>query len=736
MFARYKINLLSLCLTSAFASYSVMAAPIPHQHDDEKLPAHSHGKLTQPDAPHLRQLTPPNEQQSHFNLPDISRQGFAAVDCPDVDKIANYSGTALADYLVSLPDYECTYGLFSANSSQQAKIYTLENYLAVVNRLAAEAANYNATTSAVDNLVLFLRAGYFLADSNPPSTQVRDAIRPALRQLMTGSNLFKPNPVARSTAREVMTLVTNMRDEAYFLPYVRDLVVRFTNSSNNPNASDVFKSYDGDAGFTGILTIFYYAQWRDDAKAVLVSDLSYLNALNGILTQNKSALLDAKKAYQLNDTANEAFRFMQYPQTRNQAKTYVKQTLASSSMMGVDSDLWIAAARAVDYYDSANCAEYGTCGYRTKIEDLVLKNRYTCSPSIKIKAQDMTEDQFKQACSLLAQEEDYFHAMLQTNRKPVANDNNTTLEVVVFDDYTNYDKWAGTLFDISTDNGGMYLEGDPAKVGNQARFIAHEASWLRPKFSIWNLEHEFVHYLDGRFNMYGDFSKSTTVPTVWWIEGIAEYLSLKNNNQKAIDVAKKGTYKLSQIFQNTYGMSDYVPRAYSWGYMAARFMVEKHRGDVNAVMANFRSGDYQSYQKYMSDIGSRYDSEFASWVSTATTSGTPPLPDDVKWCESQFELKKGCAIKVSADNVGYLALFVPSGARNLVFTSKGGNGDMDMYVGRGYYPTNMRFDGRSIEDGNVEKVTIYLPAGNTWYYLTLPAKSPYAEVSVTATYVQ
>ena len=49
----------------------------------------------------------------------------------------------------------------------------------------------------------------------------------------------------------------------------------------------------------------------------------------------------------------------------------------------------------------------------------------------------------------------------------------------------------------------------------------------------------------------------------------------KNNYQEAIDAAKTGTYKLSTIFGNTYSMSDYVTRAYRWGYMAVRFMNEK-----------------------------------------------------------------------------------------------------------------------------------------------------------------
>ena len=70
-----------------------------------------------------------------------------------------------------------------------------------------------------------------------------------------------------------------------------------------------------------------------------------------------------------------------------------------------------------------------------------------------------------------------------------------------------------------------------------------------------------------------------------------------------------------------------MPRAYRWGYMATRFMNEKHRSDVDAMVAKFRLGDYAGYQNYMDVIGNRYDAEFASWVQTATTAGQPPLPN-------------------------------------------------------------------------------------------------------------
>ena len=58
-------------------------------------------------------------------------------------------------------------------------------------------------------------------------------------------------------------------------------------------------------------------------------------------------------------------------------------------MTGNDSGLWLAAASAVKYYDNANCSQYGTCDYEKKLADVVLKYSYTCSPTLRIRAQDM-----------------------------------------------------------------------------------------------------------------------------------------------------------------------------------------------------------------------------------------------------------------------------------------------------------------------------------------------------------
>ena len=708
--------------------------------------------MTQAEPPHQRQALPPSAEQSRYGLPPTSKPRYdlmprkgavlalqATPECKNMATLASYRGSALADYLARLPDYECTYPLFSLGAPQAAQIYSAENINAVVSRFSQEASAYNAGNGKLANLALYLRAGYYLAGSNVvtgPGMAQTAALRAPIRQLVEGATLYAPNAAASTTAGETIRLITNMHDEAWFLPSMKKVVARFTNSAASPNAADALKQSSAAGGLTSALTVIFYAHGRPDGVPLLQADASYPATLNNFVTNNKATLIDTPAAYELTDAANEAFRFMQYSALKPVVKPMIQATLASSSMLGKDSGLWLAAASAVKYYDNANCAQYGTCDYASELADAVLKVSHTCSPTLRIRAQEMTLAQLQDSCAILGREESYAHEMLQTGRVPVAGDRNTSLELVVFDDYANYGKYASVIYDIDTNNGGMYLEGDPAASGNQARFIAHEASWLRPAFSVWNLEHEYVHYLDGRFDMAGDFSAAVATPTVWWIEGVAEYLSLRNNNQQSIDMARIGTYRLSQIFGNIYGMGDYTNRAYRWGYMATRFMVERHRNDVDAMLGKFRVGDYDGYQNYMAYIGSRYDSEFAAWASTATTAGEPPLPVvTLPACASSSQLGRNCTIsRWTSSTQAYAYILLPAGAKNLrLFTSKG-SGDVDLYVALDRYPDPSSYTAASANAGNGESVSIAAPVSGHWYYVMLKARQPFAGVTLGATY--
>ncbi len=78
-------------------------------------------------------------------------------------------------------------------------------------------------------------------------------------------------------------------------------------------------------------------------------------------------------------------------------------------------------------------------------------------------------------------------------------------------------------------------------------------------------------------------------------------------------------------------------------------------------------------------------------------------------------------------------MVVPAGASNLVFTTSGGTGDVDMYVKLGSAPTDTVYDCRPYTGGNAETCTFAAPTAGT-YYVRLKAYASFTGVSLVGSY--
>ncbi|GIU21496.1 hypothetical protein TUM4644_12510 [Shewanella colwelliana] len=271
------------------------------------------------------------------------------------------------------------------------------------------------------------------------------------------------------------------------------------------------------------------------------------------------------------------------------------------------------------------------CSANTDVAPLneILSQLHDCSETITIRSQALTQEQVIQACALLQKQEAKFHQLFGTEGKPVANDNNHRMRANVYHSREDYTRYVTAHFDVPSDNGGMFLEGLPHVKGNQAEFVAYEK-----KGQIWNLAHEYVHYLDGHFNLYGDFCASLhdshSAPEycpkpapllphlVWWSEGLGEYISQGNDNPAAIAIIAKQNYQLSDLFNTSYEQNGGTDRVYRWGYLAVRFMMENHKDKLDTMLGFTRKGDYPRYQALIKQWGTSMDEEFQTWLQSLT----------------------------------------------------------------------------------------------------------------------
>lgn len=525
-------------------------------------------------------------------------------------QFVSLSGQALVD-AVTQASTTCINSLFGLTGTNAANTFSEAKMVTIADALAASAAHYDGTNrDGILQLVLFLRAGYFVQYYDPAvgnyGAALKNAIRPAMDAFKDNANFGLVNDAHGEVLAEFVTLIDSASENARYLPVIQQLLDGYNSS------------YDAYfwmlSAVNNAYTVIFRGHYNADFRQLVESDPSIVDTLYGFANRNFD-LLGTRNDYLTSNAGREMGRFLKYSGAlKDLTRVRVKALVDRTSPTGKTAAMWVGLAEMVDNYDADNCSYYGLCNYKAVLETAVLPIRHTCSPTLTLRAQQMSEAQLLDTCRIVAGQETYFHDLLKTHQVPVANDNNAALEMVIFDSSKDYGAYAGALFGIDTNNGGMYLEGDPSAVGNQSRFIAYRAEWL-PNFEIWNLTHEYVHYLDGRFNMYGDFSGYVAHPTVWWLEGLAEYVSYSYRNvpyRNAQAEAGKATYSLSTIYRNDYSSGQ--TRVYNWGYLAVRYMFERQPAQVSSILGYFRPGNYTGYDSFMTGIGSSNDADFLAWL--------------------------------------------------------------------------------------------------------------------------
>jgi microbial collagenase len=481
------------------------------------------------------------------------------------------------------------------------------------------------------------------------------------------------------------------------------------------------------------LILLYRASWDATYTKAAEQHAELRKALLKIA--NSEYIYNSEYSHYSTDALKEYARFIEYqkywklPET---LKDEVNRNIVDfMSRFDRFSKLWSAAAARLDYYNSGECEKFNICGWKEGLANQILSIHYSCSDTIKIRAQEMTEQELQQSCDLLATEETLFHQVLQTNNQPVNDDHNTDLEVNIFDSADEYRQYAGDIFGISTDNGGMYLEGDPSAEGNQARFIAHEATW-RDDILVWNLRHEYIHYLDGRFNKYGSFNqfRTDTGKSVWWSEGLAEYISHQNRYDEAIDFARQRSYSLSEVMENNYSSGS--ERVYRWSYLAVRFMFEEAPEIVDQLMSYARAGDADNWLNYINtSIGSSLDNQWNDWLlsvqsdDTQLIGNTPTpssLPDSCKYqgAYGYGIVNYGETVCVDSRNgkASYY-FYVDDNVSRIDINTDHGDGNIQLFYNQNTWADSSHFSAKSINSGNRQSLTITPSQTRNWQYVTV-----------------
>ncbi|MFT5757194.1 MAG: microbial collagenase [Alteromonadaceae bacterium] len=523
-----------------------------------------------------------------------------AAGCATADDLVTLTGENLLSAIKQGDLVNCLYGLYN-NAYAGTDVFSDANLLTVAQAINETLFTFTGSDESgaveLEKLVTYLRAMHWAESSTGRVFQhnYQTILAQAFERYFAGEHFvtFNGDSSRNFMLRFEMLILVNgsKTDRQPFLARFSEALIGYANTVDRANDWGL---YYQEQGFTNVLVQFFNANnYEEQALATtLTNNPQIIDNLIKFVSTDGTWLIGHTRQYQWADTISELGRLLKFSGViANKVRPTIVNILASYSFEGVGSGGWVNAQSMVKFFDSENCSMYGdACSF--DLEAHVLEGSYACSNTVKIRYQgDISNNNIMATCQILTAGQEKFHQTFFTNpTTPVADDFNSALEVVVFSSSTEYQNYAGDFFDIDTDNGGMYLEDNPFSETSQARFIAYQATWLSG-FVIWNLEHEQYHYLDGRFNKWGSFTDQPE-NSVWWGEGLAEYLAQPPTNPQALAVAPNNTYSLSELFQTTYANSD-ASRTYSWGYLATRFMMENHRAEIdNELLPSMRAAKY------------------------------------------------------------------------------------------------------------------------------------------------
>ncbi|EJG0526243.1 collagenase, partial [Vibrio parahaemolyticus] len=582
---------------------------------------------------------------------------------------------------VANSDYECMRTWFSPSLEQADVVFSTMSVSRITGGLKKAIEAYKGTKEQAQQIYYlgeFIKAAYknrhdtFAKKLQPFPSELSVDIANTIQQ-------FLRSPYALTEGREQQEALASM---LIVVDSIRQLAIAA------PDVFAILDSFSADKSDSyyyrkAINNIFVAMAGHSQTKAfydVIESDSSYIHRLSSFITNNEWAIgTDSEQL--LGNAARELARLVKTEDA--ETKKIVVDTLDSLLKrypLGGKSDrIWVGIAEMVDAYASDYLEQLGLSNSKSVLKQRIMTFSYDCRGPARILAQEMTEAQAITSCETLNLKEDDFHQTVNTGYQPVADDHSDSVDVIVFKTKSDYSTYSSFLFDNTTNNGGQFLERDPSKQGNVPRFVAYQNGW-DDDFSILNLEHEYVHYLDGRFNQYGDFHDTMREGSiVWWLEGFAEYMHYKEGYNAALVLGKEKTHTLADVFSTNY--SDGLNRVYRWGYLAVRFMIEKHPEDVTELLGYSRTGQYKEWVKLLERLGPAYNTEFHSWLDEVTKDIDDSDISQPKPKEKPKKIELNTSIQVNGKKFSETLFFVDvSESYNQLEVSISGTGDADLYA--------------------------------------------------------
>ena len=281
--------------------------------------------------------------------------------------------------------------------------------------------------------------------------------------------------------------------------------------------------------------------------------------------------------------------------------------------------------KEADYLPLSNGIDNSAVDYGSKVANdtayntTALVNQYKCNNNTIIHAE--TRLNFKDICQKLVEVELLFFEYFGST--PAIGDINLNRNLYVYKDRDSY-----LAVGFNASSYGKYIEKNPTGLDSRGEIY----SYLLNTGEIKNLSHEYIHYLDGRFNKEGDYH--ATDIAAWWTEGLAEYLQHRYWHNPSSFIKKSISYygenfSLKTIFSLTKDdyKTDFFNLVYDGGNVALCYFLQEEPSALKPLLSYSRTGDWSAWSNELANLDAIYSEDFTVFVND--------ILNDKKFCHVQ-----------------------------------------------------------------------------------------------------
>ncbi|MEU4279906.1 collagenase [Streptomyces tanashiensis] len=542
---------------------------------------------------------------------DATGTTAAGVPCT-LDGITGLAPERFADFLAdpAVTADGCLRGLIWTWDARLAPVMSDAHVQAVARRISSLSASHDGRNSShLEEMFTYLHAvayhDFSRGEIDTTDAPTVDAVRRAVADFGAAAHTFDVTSTNANTLREALNAASAPGLRQHQLGLIKRVLATMDPSHTATNLDPAWAG----AALAGLSVNYLgvYPGNQDSAfQAAAAADPAYRAAFKAFA--GYSHLKGTANAWVVRDALGEYGRFGQIAALKDGIVADLGPLLTTVvDTFGRGSQPWAKVVSWLNFYEA--CKPYGVC--KEDIEKQLFPYTYTYdNGAIKVRTalDRATVDQLYYASKQVKAQ---YHRVIGTDQ-PLAGDNNTTLNIVLYASRADYENYHPILTGMDTNNGGIYIERGATFYTYQRRVPQDSSLTLEELF-----RHEYTHYLNGRWAVPGSFGEGPWYQgdrTTAMDEGTAEFfdgatrdngIAVRKSLVRGIinDTAGGGPrMNVRQILNATYAGDGF--RFYNYAGTFFEFLWTERPSLLREMYTNLRANDVAAYDAWRNRLGS------------------------------------------------------------------------------------------------------------------------------------